>query len=63
MRLATDLTVALYGIMTVPEREPMPRATAQNFNIYDKKVSHLLIKFDRHILSADLIDHYVSEGQ
>ena len=41
MRLATDLTVALYGIMTVPEARPVPGVVPQNFNICEKSVTSL----------------------
>ena len=37
MRSATDLTLAVYGIMTVPEGRPVPGVVPQNFNICEKK--------------------------
>jgi hypothetical protein len=61
MRSARDLTVALYGIMTVLERRPVPGVVPQNFNICEKKVSHLLIKFNLHILNR-FISRHISEG-
>jgi hypothetical protein len=61
MRSARDLTVALYGIMTVPEGRPVPGVVPQNFNICEKKVSHLLIKVNPHVLNRFISPH-ISEG-
>jgi hypothetical protein len=53
--IAGDVTVSLYGIMTLRAGTTRP-SIAWKFNIYAKKVSHPAFKFSRH---ANFADHHI----